>query len=29
MSGDWPVIGFVCKAIEIALIAVLLRDRRG
>jgi hypothetical protein len=29
MSGDWPVIGFVDKAIEIALIAVLWLDRRA
>lgn len=29
MSGDWPVIGFVDKAIEIALVVLLLRDRRG
>jgi hypothetical protein len=27
MSGDWPLIGFVDKAVEIALIAVLLRGR--
>jgi hypothetical protein len=29
MSGDWPVIGFVDKAIEVALIAILLSDRRS
>jgi hypothetical protein len=29
MSGDWPVIGFVDKAVELALVAVLLADRRG
>lgn len=28
MSGDWPMIGFVCKAAEVALIAVLLLERR-
>jgi hypothetical protein len=27
MSGDWPVIGFVDKAVEIALIVLLLRER--
>jgi hypothetical protein len=29
MSGDWPLIGFVCKAIEVALVAILLADRRS
>ena len=29
MSEDWPMIGFVDKAIEIALIALLLFGRRG
>ena len=29
MSGDWPVIGFVDKAIEIGLIALLWLDRRS
>lgn len=29
MSGDWPLIGFVDKAIEVALVALLLRERRG
>ena len=28
MSGDWPLIGFVDKAVEIALLAVLFLDRR-
>ena len=29
MSGDWPTIGFLDKAIEIALVAILLSDRRA
>jgi hypothetical protein len=29
MSGDWPLIGFVDKAIEVALVVLLLRDRRS
>lgn len=29
MSEDWPMIGFVDKAIESALIAFLLLERRG
>ena len=28
MSGDWPMIGFVCKAVEVALVAVLFLERR-
>ena len=28
MSGDWPVIGFVDKAIEVTLVIVLLLDRK-
>ena len=27
MSGDWPLIGFVDKAVEVSLIALLLRER--
>ncbi len=27
MSGDWPLIGFVDKAIEVAIVVLLLRDR--
>jgi hypothetical protein len=29
MSGDWPLIGFVDKAIEVALVVLLLRERRA
>jgi hypothetical protein len=29
MSGDWPVIGFVDKAAEIALVVVLWLDRKA
>ena len=29
MSGDWPIIGFVDKAIEVALVAILWLDRRA
>jgi hypothetical protein len=29
MKGEWPIIGFVDKAIEILLIVLLLREARG